>query len=232
MDTTSKQPPLQLVEIVGEFTAASNVTLLAIDADGSKWVYKADRAMADLWDFDSRSLPRREVAAFLLSGALGFDLIPPTYLAMGPLGPGSAQRFIEIDEFFDVRPLFVPKVSDVLWPLAVFDVLANNADRKLGHLLFEKGGRMWAIDNGLTFHPDPKLRTVLWGLAGRSVPEEHLAAVEDVRTQLAGDLGRELGDLLDRDAVRGIDARARSLLATRTHPNPPTDRPAVPWPIW
>lgn len=231
MGTTSDRPRIELVEIIGEFTAASNLTLLAADASGGKWVYKADKAMTELWDFDATTLPRREVAAFILSEALGFDLIPPTSLAEGPLGPGSAQRFVEVDKSVDLRQWFVPTMSDKLWPLAVFDIIANNADRKLGHLLPEKG-RLWAIDNGLTFHTEPKLRTVLWGLAGREIPEPELAAVAAIDSRLSSDLGRDLLELLDRDSVDALSTRAHQLLASGVHPMPPTDRPAVPWPMW
>jgi len=229
MAITSDEAQIELVEIVGQFVAASNLTVLATDAAGAKWVYKAESAMSELWDFEATTLPRREVAAYRLSEALGFGLIPTTLLAIGPLGPGSAQRFVEADPDFDVRPLFVPEISDDLWPLAVLDVLSNNADRKLGHLLREDG-RLWAIDNGLTFHAHPKLRTVLWGLAGRRIPQTVLAQVADLAERLDSDLG--FGPLLDESSLSALHARVRSLLATGVHPDPPTDRPAVPWPIW
>lgn len=222
---------VELTEIIGEFVSASNLTVLAIDAAGVKWVYKAERAMTELWDFDARTLPRREVAAFVLSEALGLDLIPLTALATGPLGPGSAQRFVEVDEAFDPRPLFVPEVSDALWPLAVLDILSNNADRKLGHLLSERE-KLWAIDNGLTFHPEPKLRTVLWGLAGRRVPDQLLKAVASVEAQLGSGLDQELLQLIDKTSVTALRNRAQDLLTTGVHPLPPIDRPAMPWPVW
>lgn len=231
MVITSDQPRVELTEIIGEFVSASNLTLLAIDAAGAKWVYKAERAMTELWDFDARTLPRREVAAFLLSEALGFDLVPQTALADGPLGPGSAQRFIEADEEFDPRPLFLPTVSESLWPLAILDIISNNADRKLGHLLSENG-HLWAIDNGLTFHPEPKLRTVLWGLAGQQLPNEHLRALADLDVALTGDLGALLSAHLDPSAIAALKRRMADLLSTGVHPSPPTDRPAVPWPVW
>ncbi|MGI8518620.1 MAG: SCO1664 family protein [Acidimicrobiia bacterium] len=222
---------IELTEIIGEFVAASNLTLLATDAAGAKWVYKAERAMTELWDFDATTLPRREVAAFVLSEALGFDLIPLTALATGPLGPGSAQRFVEVDETFDPRPLFVPEVSDALWPLAVLDILSNNADRKLGHLLSERE-KLWAIDNGLSFHPEPKLRTVLWGFAGRRVPDQLLKAVASVEVQLGSGLDEELLGLIDKRSVAALRQRAQDLLTAGTHPFPPIDRPAMPWPVW
>ncbi len=231
MVITSDQPRVELTEIIGEFVSASNLTLLAKDAAGDKWVYKAERAMTELWDFDATTLPRREVATYLLSEALGFSLIPYTALADGPLGPGSAQRFVEADEDFDPRPLFVPLVNEALWPLAILDVISNNADRKLGHLLSENG-HLWAIDNGLTFHPEPKLRTVLWGLAGRQIPTEHLQALATVKVALSDDLGRIMARLLDASALTALQRRVADLLSAGTHPAPPTDRPAIPWPVW
>jgi uncharacterized repeat protein (TIGR03843 family) len=227
----SDQPRIELTEVIGEFATASNLTLLATDAAGAKWVYKAERAMSELWDFDATTLPRREVAAFVLSEALGFHLVPQTGLAIGPLGPGSAQRFLDADDTVPLRPLFVPSVSQDLWPLAVFDLLANNADRKLGHLLAEKG-RLWAIDNGLTFHSEPKIRTVLWGFAGQPIPDKELAAVGALERSLAGALGASLTKLLDRSEIVALQRRVRALLDARVHPLPPSDRPAMPWPVW
>jgi uncharacterized repeat protein (TIGR03843 family) len=231
MVITSDQPQIELTEIIGEFVTASNLTLLATDAAGAKWVYKADRAMAELWDFDATTLPKREVASFVLSEALGFHLVPETVRANGPLGPGSAQRFVHVDESVPLRPLFIPALSAELWPLAIFDLLANNADRKLGHLLAEKG-RLWAIDNGLTFHPEPKLRTVLWGFGGQLIPEKELSAVEELRKALGGGLGVALASLLNPNEMSALLMRTRELLRTGAHPSPPTDRPAMPWPVW
>jgi hypothetical protein len=224
---------LRLTEIIGEFISASNLTLLATEASTQRWVYKASEAMSPLWDFDAATLPQREVATYLVSQALGFDLVPETVMADGPLGFGSAQRFIDADPTFDPRTLFLPEISDQLWPVAVLDILCNNADRKLGHLLAEKEtGRLYAIDNGLTFHPDPKLRTVLWSLAGRPLPEAMRAALDRARGAMGSELGAALRTLLTPAEVQAFSARINALIVAGTHPQPPADRPPIPWPVW
>ena len=224
---------MQLTEVVGEFVSASNLTLLATDGTGQRWVYKASEAMSPLWDFDARTLPSRELATFLVSGALGFGVVPETLWTEGPLGIGSAQRFIEADPGFDPRPLFVPEVSASLWPVAVLDIVCNNADRKLGHLLSESGsGRLFAIDNGLTFHSEPKLRTVLWGLAGRPLPNAMVEALEALQAAFDQRLGTDLEMLISQHEVEALHQRVDDLLTNKVHPQPPADRPPMPWPVW
>lgn len=224
---------MRLEEVVGEFVSASNLTLLATDGTGQRWVYKASEAMSPLWDFDARTLPARELATFLVSEALGFGVVPETLWTEGPLGIGSAQRFIEADPGFDPRPLFLPEVSESLWPVAVLDVVCNNADRKLGHLLRESGsGHLFAIDNGLTFHSEPKLRTVLWGLAGRPLPHAMVEALGALQAAFGQRLGTDLEMLINQHEVEALHQRVDDLLASRVHPQPPEDRPPMPWPIW
>lgn len=219
--------------MIGEFVSASNLTLLATDAAGKRWVYKATEAMSPLWDFDAKTLPARELATYAVSEALGFGLVPQTVWSEGPLGPGSAQRFIEIDPSFDPRPLFIPEVSQALWPVAVLDIVCNNADRKLGHLLKEKeSGRLYAIDNGLTFHAEPKLRTVLWGLAGKRLPPDMMSALMSLDTELGNNLGDDLSSLLSPAELEALSTRVEELGASGAHPLPPDDRPPVPWPVW
>ncbi|MGH9893298.1 MAG: SCO1664 family protein [bacterium] len=206
---------------------------MATDGAGKRWVYKASEAMSPLWDFDAKTLPARELATYLVSKALGFDLVPETVWSEGPLGVGSAQRFIEVDPRLDPRLLVVPEVAETLWPVAVLDIVCNNADRKLGHLLAEKGsGRLFAIDNGLTFHSEPKLRTVLWGLAGKPLPTAMFAALEPLQTALGKKLGDDLGSLLTSREVEALSARIDELATSGVHPLPPDDRPPVPWPVW
>ncbi len=237
MSLEQRSPPLtptvELTEVVGEFVDASNLTLLAQDRDGRKWVYKAEQAMTPLWDFPPASLPRRELACYLVSEAMAVRVVPETRWADGPLGPGSAQRFLDLDLEFNPAPLVSPRVDPSLWPVAALDLVCNNADRKLGHLLIEKGAdRIWAIDNGLTFHVDPKLRTVLWGLAGQPVPAAIIAGTEQLLASLTTDLGTTLAPLLTVDELTAMGERCRRLLADLVHPSPPGDRPALPWPIW
>lgn len=225
--------PLELVEVVGRMPYASNTTLLAVDAEGCHWIYKPDRGEEPLWDFPPHTLSRREIAAYEVSTAMGLDLVPPTRLAHGVFGFGSAQQFIDEDVDFDPRPLYTPRLDDSLWPFAVFDIVVNNADRKIGHILRELGtGRLWAIDNGLTFHPHDKLRTVMWGFAGRPVPTDLVDAVARLESELAGELRSRVVELLSEREADALEARVRSLIAHPEHPLPPNDRPAVPWPVW
>lgn len=225
--------PLELVEVVGRMPYASNTTLLAVDADGCRWIYKPDRGEEPLWDFPPHTLSRREIAAYEVSRAMGLDLVPATVLASGVFGVGSAQRYIDEDVDFDPRPLYTPQLDDALWPFALFDIVVNNADRKIGHILRELGtGRLWAIDNGLTFHPHDKLRTVMWGFAGQPFPAELLESVERLASALTGEFGDRIIDLLSAREAGALQRRVDEVLARPVHPFPPDDRPAVPWPVW
>jgi hypothetical protein len=224
---------LRLVEIIGRMPYASNTTLLASDAEGCRWIYKPARGEEPLWDFAYGTLARREILAYEVNAAMGLDLVPETLEAEGPFGPGSAQRFIDEDLDFDPRPLYQPRLSELLWPFAVFDLVANNADRKIGHILSEVNtGRLWAIDNGLTFHADDKLRTVMWGFAGRTIPAELLEGVERLAARLEDDFAKRAAELLSGTEAGALIRRVRDLLERPTHPHPPQDRPPVPWPVW
>ena len=212
---------------------ASNATLLGRDDEDRLWIYKPDQGESPLWDFPLGSLSRREILAFEVSEAMGLGIVPPTFEATGPYGPGSAQAFLEEDTDFDPRPWFAGELEPSLWPFAVFDVVANNADRKIGHLLREVGtGRIWGLDNGLTFHPMDKLRTVLWGFAGQRIPDDLVAAVERLRVELTGPLRERVCRLLGDEELAALVRRIERLSSTKTHPLPPTDRPAMPWPMW
>ena len=223
---------LELVEVLGRLPYASNATLLALDADGHRWVYKPERGEEPLWDFPWRTLAAREVLSYEVSDAMGLDLVPETLEAEGPFGPGSAQRFVDEDPRFDPRPLFEPKLSAQLWPFAIFDIVANNADRKIGHVLRATDGRLWAIDNGLTFHREDKLRTVLWGFAGAPVPPHLLSAVHALAVRLEEGLVERAATLLSGVEAAALCSRVERLLADGVHPLPPEDRPPVPWPAW
>jgi hypothetical protein len=224
---------LELVEVLGHLPHASNATLLARDADGDLWVYKPEAGEQPLWDFPWKTLAAREVLSYETSEAMGLGIIPETVMADGRFGPGSAQRFLSEDEEFDPRPMFGDVLDPLLWPFAVLDVITNNADRKIGHLLKEEGtGRLWGIDNGLTFHHHPKLRTVLWGFAGEPVPSDLLEKVATFEQRLATGLCDRVADLLTPVEAGALVERTRTLLETGVHPDPPYDRPAVPWPVW
>ena len=166
------------VEILGRLPWSSNRTYLAnctMDGCELAGVYKPGRGERPLWDFGD-NLWRREVAAYELSASGGWNLVPETVArAEGPLGPGSMQRFVPShfeQHYFTM--LDEEKHYDELRTICAFDVVANNADRKSGHCLAGEDGVIWAIDNGLCFHRDPKLRTVIWEFAGDDLPEKHL----------------------------------------------------------
>jgi hypothetical protein len=224
---TSEWQP-EVVEIVGRFIDASNATLLAVTSDGEQVVYKPTAGERPLWDFPIETLAAREVLTYEVARAMGEDIVPETILGEGPHGPGSIQRFIDIDPGFDPVAL-LQGGGDRLWPIAVLDVVTNNADRKLGHLISD-GTRILGIDHGLTLHPSDKLRTVLWGFSEREFPREQIESLLRLRVALSDGLGYRVEDLLgveERVALRG---RVESLLVSPVHPAPPDDRPPFPWP--
>lgn len=225
--------PVAVSEVVGRLPYASNATLLARLTSGALVVYKPDRGEQPLWDFPHGTLASREALAWELSEALGFGIVPKTIIVDGPFGRGSAQEFIVEDEQTDPRSLLHDGPADELWPFAIMDLVANNADRKLGHIIVEAGsGKLWGIDNGLMFHPEDKLRTILWGFAGRPLPPQYHGALTRLSTELANGLFDRVAELLDIASARALHARTARLLADPVHPEPPLDRPAVPWPMW
>jgi len=218
------------VTVRGLLPGASNATFLvkvARDGEQTFAVYKPGRGERPLWDFP-RGLYRREVAAFLLSEALGWHLVPPTVLRDGPYGEGSMQYFVEADfeqHYFTLRE--DPAHRDRLARLCAFDLVANNADRKAGHCLLGADGLVYAIDNGLSFHVEPKLRTVIWDFADEAVPAPVLADL----TRLASTrLPRVLRALLAPDERDALVARCRALVATAHFPAEPDGR-CYPWPL-
>jgi uncharacterized repeat protein (TIGR03843 family) len=209
---------------------SSNGTFLAEITDGpasTLAIYKPGRGERPLWDFP-RGLYRREAAAFVLSEALGWGLVPETVVRDGPLGEGSVQRFVEADFEQHYFTLYEDPVHhDQLRRIAVFDLLANNTDRKSGHCLLAADGRIWAIDNGLCFHPDPKIRTVIWEFGGERIDDELLDDVVRVVEGLPGGLV----PLLDDEEVDGVRRRGEYLLHRRLFPEEdPTGR-SYPWPL-
>lgn len=219
-------PELKLVKVDGLLAGASNATLVARDSDGNPWVYKPERGEQPLWDFPHGTLARREVACYRLSQTLALEAVPETVLAEGPYGPGSAQRFLEEDFSWDPRPEIVA-AAPALWPIVLLDLIANNADRKIGHLLRQPGDdRTWAIDNGLSFHAEPKLRTVLWSFAGHEIPPP-LAVRLDAEAVMTS-----IAPLLSAEEAEAAAARTAALASDPVHPAPPLDRPPLPWPVW
>jgi hypothetical protein len=195
-------------------------------------VYKPARGERPLWDFPEGSLAQREVAAYVISRALGWDLVPPTVLRPdGPAGPGSLQLFVDADpERHYFR--FNQAEKQRLRPAALFDLLINNADRKGGHVLLGESDHLWLIDHGVCFHVEDKLRTVIWDFVGEPIPGELLAGLRIFRRALKEDaaLQAELAALLSAPELSALQARAGRLLRLKCFPPPGAGRP-YPWPL-
>jgi uncharacterized repeat protein (TIGR03843 family) len=221
------------VEVLGRMPWSSNATLLVeVRADGQcqRAVYKPRRGERPLWDFPA-GLGRREVAAYELSAWLGWDIVPETVLRDGddmPFGVGSLQRFVPFDvdaHYFTL--LEEPERHRALRTICCFDLLANSADRKGGHCLAGDDGRVWAVDNGLTFHVETKLRTVIWDFGGEPIDPDLVAG--------AHRLAREgpppaVADMLDDDECTALVDRARRVAAAACFPVDRTGR-RYPWPL-
>jgi uncharacterized repeat protein (TIGR03843 family) len=215
--------------VKGRLPDSSNATLLVeavLDEVTLLAVYKPMRGERPLWDFP-RGLFRREIAAWHLSEALGWGLVPLTIPREGPYGEGSLQQFIHADfeqHYFTLREM--PEHLETLQRVCAFDLIANNADRKSGHCLLADNA-IYAIDNGLCFHVEPKLRTVIWDFAGQPVPEPALA---DLRRFVDRPVPEALRELLDPDECRALRARARALLRKGCFPGDRTGQ-GYPWPL-
>ncbi|GAA0557130.1 SCO1664 family protein [Paractinoplanes ferrugineus] len=247
------------MEIEGRLVDASNTTLRAeITLDGltRRCVYKPVRGERPLWDFPDGTLAGREVSAYLVSQAIGWDLVPPTILRDGPLGPGALQLWIDQPDeaealigfvpAYDVPPgwLAVANARDDdgdayalahaddqrLARLAVFDAVINNADRKGGHVLYPATGAIHGVDHGVSFHVENKLRTVLWGWTGKSLISEAAEVLAALSAGLDGTLGEALEEHLTVSEVQHIRLRVRRLQRSGRFPKPPQDWPAIPWP--
>jgi uncharacterized repeat protein (TIGR03843 family) len=221
------------ITIEGRLVDASNATLYAAithDDLTAACVYKPIRGERPLWDFPDGTLAFREVAAYAVSAATGWDVVPPTVLRDGPLGEGMVQLWIDVDQAVD--PVELMRLDHpALRRMAVLDAVINNADRKGGHLLPVPGGHVYGVDHGVCFHEEGKLRTVLWGWRGRRFVAEELAVLESLRTDLCeGTLGETLGALLAPVEVAATIRRVERLLSTRRFPHPSPDWPAIPWP--
>src|SRR5262245_22004593 len=221
------------VEVLGRMPWSSNTTLLVEvhnGADCLRAVYKPRRGERPLWDFPD-GLDHREVAAYELSAWLGWDIVPETVLRADeglPFGVGSLQRFVA----FDPDQHYFTLVDDeachnALRTICCFDLVANSADRKGGHCLAGEDGRLWAVDNGLTFHCDTKLRTVIWEFGGEAI-DDHL--VEGARRLLGEGPPPALERLLDEDECGALVARARRITAKPRFPVDTSGR-RYPWPL-
>jgi uncharacterized repeat protein (TIGR03843 family) len=219
------------MEVHGRIAGSSNATLLVtcrLDGEELLAVYKPSKGERPLWDFPG-GLFRREVAAYVLSEWLGWGLVPETVeRAEGPFGRGSVQRFVHEDgtsHYFTLRD--DPRWHPTLMRLCAFDVVANNADRKSGHVLLGSEGRIWAIDHGLCFHRQHKLRTVIWDFAGCEVPGGLRRDLGRVR----GTVPEVFSGLLAEEEIDAVGARITSLLRAGVFPEPLGDRPPYPWPL-
>lgn len=238
----------------GRVMPASNATFVG-EIDGVRVVYKPRAGERPLWDFPAGTLADREYAAYLVSEATGWDIVPPTLLRDGPHGEGMVQEWREPDEqqgpvdivrtgrvpagFCSVfegldqhdRPVtLIHEDSRPLRQMALFDVVVNNADRKGGHVLAMPGGHRYGVDHGVTFHTENKLRTVLWGWAGERLSDQELLVVGDLKTAVDGELGTDLRRLLAGDEVEALAERLHSLTREGRFPSPGGDWPAIPWP--
>ena len=218
------------IEIVGRMAWSSNSTYLVNILDEKtdlQGIYKPTNGERPLWDFPS-GLYRREIASFQVAQLIGWDIIPPTVETGGPFGIGSLQLFIPCD--FDVHYFHMledPKYHKALQRICLFDFIANSTDRKGGHCLLGSSGRIWGIDNGLTFHIDFKLRTVIWDWAGEMIPEKPL---KDIENFLNSQTGNELLTFLSPQEVDAIFSRATVLLESGRFPEDPSGT-GYPWPI-
>ncbi len=280
-DRPALDPPavLELIthgelEVLGRLVDASNATLLCgltLAGVTGRCVYKPAAGERPLWDFPARTLARREVAAYALSAATGWNVVPPTVLRDGPFGPGSVQWWVDaggtdadgdplvadpgaglVDvvardavpdgwlhvldaENYDGSSVALVHADDAsLRRMAVFDVVANNADRKGGHILRDAAGSVFGVDHGLTFNLDEKLRTVLWGWAGDRLTGEAAQVLTRLEAELCqdGPLRAVLADLLSSREADRTHSRVVRLLARRRHPRPGPGRPQIPWPAF
>jgi uncharacterized repeat protein (TIGR03843 family) len=216
----------------------SNYTFLVALADGGGdprtiGIYKPRGGEAPLWDFPDGTLYRREYAAYRLAVWLGWDLVPETVIRDGPHGIGTVQTYIEADSDANYFTLREAHAAD-LQRMALFDLIANNADRKAGHLFKGKDGKVYGIDHGLTFNTQPKLRTVIWDYTGQPIPE---GLINDLQTRLddpaaVAALRAEFAPLLDKAEIDRFFARAARVLKTRVYPGfGPGNTHHVPWGI-
>ncbi|KOV70186.1 SCO1664 family protein [Streptomyces sp. MMG1121] len=242
----------------GRIREASNAALFCTVADDGReasCVYKPVAGERPLWDFPDGTLAGREVAAYEVSEATGWGLVPPTVLRDGPYGEGMCQLWIDVQAEEELLALVDAEEPEPGWKaigladvgegrtallvhaddvrlrrLSVLDAVINNADRKGGHLLPTAGGRLYGIDHGVTFNVENKLRTLLWGWAGEPLTPEAVEVLEGLREGLTGPLGERLAPLITPAEIDATRARVETLLTTGVHPEPSGEWPAIPWP--
>ncbi len=220
------------LSIQGRMPWSSNGTFLTEichDGETTLAVYKPHRGERPLWDFPD-GLYKREVAAYRLSEALGWGIVPETVLRDGPLGIGSLQRFVPADfaqHYFTLYEEETGRWHDQLRTMCAFDLLANSTDRKSGHCLLGEDGRIYGIDNGLSFHHEFKLRTVIWEFGTERLP---VPLLDDIAAFLDAGLPDDLAELLDALERDALLTRARAVLSGGCFPVDHTGR-RYPWPL-
>jgi uncharacterized repeat protein (TIGR03843 family) len=228
------------LEVEGLLPWSSNYTFLVNicrEDEKIEAVYKPQRGERPLWDFPEGTLYLREQAAFLTSQALGWDLIPATVVRDGPHGPGSMQQFIDHDperHYFTIEGQ--PQHAEQLQKIVLLDIIINNADRKGGHILLQEREnlptRLWAIDHGVCFNVEYKLRSVIWEFAGDPIPPDQMAALKAFQEKLAvntDQLRTQLNNLLNTQEVMALLHRLRHLIDQAIFPHPGPGR-HYPWP--
>ena len=253
-----------VLKVEGRLTDASNATLycVAVLGEGGEQanvtcVYKPIAGESPLWDFPEGTLAAREVAAYEVSCALGWDLVPETVLRDGPYGLGMCQRWVDTEDETrllailpttveqsaldgwcpiitvglddDEQGILAHQDSEALRRIALFDAVINNADRKGGHLLPDANGHIYAIDHGVSFHVEDKLRTLLWGFAGRSLNESETTELKRIHADSS--LAERLVTLLSEPEAAAFHARIEALLAAGRFPGPEGRRRPIPWPL-
>ncbi|MFZ4719445.1 MAG: SCO1664 family protein [Ilumatobacteraceae bacterium] len=219
------------VIIEGRMPWSSNATLLCnLCVDGEQVgqaIYKPLSGERPLWDFEP-GLHKREYAAYRLSESLGLGIVPPTVLRDGPAGEGSLQWFVEADHQQHYFTIYEARedLHEALQAFALFDLLANNTDRKSGHVLIDADDHLWGIDHGLCFAADFKLRTVIWEFGGQSIPDHLVAAAEEIAERVPLDVAT----LLDDDEVEALQVRAQWIVEHREFPVDHSGR-RYPWPL-
>jgi uncharacterized repeat protein (TIGR03843 family) len=222
-----------VITVTGRLVDASNATLFAsIENENvqGQCIYKPIAGERPLWDFPDGQLAHREYAAFLISELLALHIVPPTVLRDGPFGIGMVQLWIDIDEEIDLAQYF-SQDDPQLRTMALFDAIINNTDRKIGHLLPDKTGRLFGCDHGVTFHSEYKLRTVLWQWAGEPLME---AEIEMLRKAISDfpHIEESLNEYLTKDELIALEIRIQDLLENGTFPLPNPDWPSIPWPAF
>jgi uncharacterized repeat protein (TIGR03843 family) len=225
------------LEEKGLLPYSSNHSFLVVVSDDHRTlpaVYKPQRGENPLWDFEWGTLCKREAAAYLIGSALGWSLVPPTVLRDGTRGLGSVQFYIDHDSeahYFTIQD--DARFAQSLRQLALFDYIVNNADRKSGHCLVGSDERLWAIDHGICFHTEYKLRTVIWEFSGESIePDlvEDMKALQRQLTTLGHVVAQQLCRFLSNDERNALLARLQQLIRKQCYPAPQPHRRNYPWP--